>query len=183
MKCYLSKSETALVIFTGIGGSVDGYNKKYKFIAENLYMKYDASIFIVPVSSWSEKSTLIEEIMAKIDEYYRQIQIEDYQLYLMGLSAGASFIINEHYKYKRVTKVLAINPVLCINLDKTILALNQSQIPLTFIFAEKDPSCIFLKLVDLEKGGKNKVEIIEGADHEFSEHFDEFLSLPEKYLF
>lgn len=183
MKVYYNKTRIGVVIFTGIGESVDGYRDKYRQIAEYLYMKKGVSIFIVPVSSWTEKNSLIEETMAKIAEYYRQVQIEDYELYLMGLSAGASFIINEHYKFERVTKILAINPVLYINLDKIILALNQSQIPITFVFAEKDPSCIFLKLVDLEKNGRNKVEIIEGADHEFSEHFDEFLLLPEKYFF
>ena len=172
-----------MVIFTGIGGSVDGYKNKYKLIAESLHKKNKASIFIVPVSSWTERNTLIEKTMNEIDEYYRKAEVKDYELYLMGLSAGALFIISEHYKYERVKKVLAINPVLNVNLDRTIFALNQSKISITFVLAEKDPSCLFLKLIDLEKGGKNKVEIIKGADHEFSEHFEEFLSLPEKYLF
>ena len=175
-------SKTTLVIFTGISGSVDGYNDKYVKIADNVIKKYNASVFVISVESWNVFDSVLNEAKYYIDMYYKQLNIEDYSIYLMGSSAGATIILSQNYNWLNVEKVLAINPVIHFNYGKLVNGIEKSTAKTIVIMGDRDPSYMYLPMID------NKNELLscvtyENVDHQFTEHFDLFLKLPEKYLF
>ena len=175
-------SKSTLVILTGVGGSVDGYNDKYVKIANNIIKKYNANVFIISIESWNVFDSILNEAKYYIDMYYKQLNIKDYSIYLMGTSAGATIILSQNYNWLNVKKVLAINPVIQFNYNKLINGIEKSTAITTVIMGEKDPSFMYLPLID----NKNKLlscVTYENVDHQFTEHFDLFLELPEKYLF
>lgn len=175
----IENSNTTLAIFTGVGGSVDGYNDKYVKIANNIIKKYNASVFIISVESWNVFDSILNEAKYYIDMYYKQLNIKDYSIYLMGTSAGATIILSQNYNWLNVKKVLAINPVIQFNYNKLINGIEKSIAITTVIMGEKDPSFMYLPLID----NKNKLlscVTYENVGHQFTEHFDLFLELPEK---
>ena len=175
-------SDTTLLIFTGIGGSVDGYNEKYVKIAHNIMKKYNASVFVISVESWNVFDSILNEAKYFIDMYYNKLNIKNYSVYLMGTSAGATIILSQNYNWLNVKKVLAINPVIQYNYNKLINGIVKSTAITTVIMGEKDPSYLYLPMLN----NKNKLlscVILKNVNHQFTEHFDTFLGLPEKYLF
>ena len=179
---HTENSNTALIIFTGIGGSVDGYNDKYVKIANNIIKKYNTSVFVIAVESWNAFDSILIETKNLVDMYYNELKIKDYSVSLMGTSAGATIILSQNFNWKNVKKVLAINPVIQFNYGKLIDGIKKSTAKLTVIMGDKDPSYMYLPLID----NKNKLLsciTLENVNHQFTEHFDLFLELPEKYIF
>ena len=76
--------------------------------------------------------------------------------------------------------MLLVNLPLMINLHKTKDGIRNYKGKLTFVFGSKDPSFNYLPLI--QDFRNVDVVIVPGQDHNFSKG-DEFLYLPDKYLF
>jgi len=167
-----------------MGGSVKGYENKYAKIAERVSTDHGLTVFVAstPIDSWEGKNAFnnFELIMNCIAKYMEDFEISDYFVYTMGISAGGSFLLWYAYLYPMIKRVLAVNPVLRINLHRTkdgIAKFNGDFIIL--IFGEQDPSACFAPLLD----SRANVVILSDTDHQFRGNLEEFIELPEKYIF
>ncbi len=182
-KIYQANSNVGVIIFSGIGGSVDGFENKYAKIAENLKEKHNVSVFIFAVESWNQFDSLLKMAMDKICEYYKSLKIEDFSLYAMGVSAGASILASNSFKYSQIKKVLAINPVLQMNYFKLLDGVKSFVGKMIFIFGENDKSAKYCPLLEKQDFKNVDFVIVKGADHQFTNNLKEFINLPETYLF
>ncbi len=167
-----------LLILTGRCGSTKGYKNKYVTIAENIKQKYNFSVFVagIPKNCWQEHQQIFCDIIN-----YVLMHIEPNRFYVMGSSAGASLAIWYAYIFPEINKVLAINPVLNLNLHKTIDGINNfGGERLYVISGDKDPCAKWQGL--LPKNDKINTIIIERADHHFTNMLDEFITLPEMLI-
>lgn len=183
MRIYPSNSNLGVLIFTGIGGSFDGYKGKYSIIAKNLVEKYGANVFIVSVEGWNVFDVLFDNVMEMVNSYFQNLNILSYDIYAVGVSAGATLIVSKAYKFKSIKKVLSINPVIQVNFNQFIDGLERTFAKIFIVFGNKDPSFKFASLLSKYESDMVKIEIIKNVDHYFSQHFDVFVDLPEKYLF
>lgn len=183
IRIYHADSSLGVLIFTGIGGSVDGYKGKYNTIATNLVTKHNASVFVVSVQSWLQLDSLLESTMQAVENYYKQLHYADFRLYVMGTSAGGSMAVANSYKYAQIKKVLAINPVIMANYNKLLYGIENSRADMYFVFGDQDPSAPYIPYITDATKAKVKVDVFKNVDHQFTQAFDLFLSLPEQYFF
>lgn len=125
MRIYPSNSNLGVLIFTGIGGSFDGYKGKYSIIAKNLVEKYGANVFIVSVEGWNVFDVLFDNVMEMVNSYFQNLNILSYDIYAVGVSAGATLIVSKAYKFKSIKKVLSINPVIQVNFINLLTDLSE----------------------------------------------------------
>ncbi|MCQ2555836.1 MAG: dienelactone hydrolase family protein [Clostridia bacterium] len=185
-KIYSANSNFGLVIFTGLGGDIHGYQNKYVKIAERAVENYNTNVFVVGVKSWQEIDTLVESTMQQINTYFVERGFKEFKLYAMGVSAGATFAVAKAHNYASIKKVLAVNPVINICYNKLAYGMENSSVPITFVFGDKDPSMPYLPILEEEikrKSLKNtKIKIIKNADHQFVGMLNEFIDLPFNFL-
>lgn len=110
----LGKQHKIIIIYPGYNGTMEGYNGKYNTIAEILNKKYNFNVvqssnmcgqeanYSSDVQNWL-RHLIINELCEW--EYVRPIEI-----YLMGVSAGASACAMVAYEFPEVTKMLLIAP-------------------------------------------------------------------------
>ena len=110
----LNDKENLLLILTGRGGSADGFGNKYGKIRDRVREKYGFSVYIVrtPQDVWERKNAFFEEAVSAVIQYQ--------QIYMMGVSAGASIALWYAAGYPQIVRVLAVNPVLQINFDMAL---------------------------------------------------------------
>ena len=110
----MNDKENLLLILTGRGGSADGFGNKYGKIRDRVREKYGFSVYIVrtPQDVWERKNTFFEEAVSAVIQYR--------QIYMMGVSAGASIALWYAAGYPQIVRVLAVNPVLQINFDMAL---------------------------------------------------------------
>ncbi len=172
---FYGNSDNLLLVLTGIGGTVKGYANKYVTLANNVTKTQDFSVAVAttPKGSWQHTKENLDFIMNFIKEKYKG------KIYTMGTSGGANIILMHAHKYPQIKKILAINPVLNINFYKIKNGINQFDGNITMICGENDLSSSFCKII------KNNVKtfILKNIDHNFSNHLEDFINLPFKYLF
>lgn len=173
-------NEIIVFIKTGLGGSIYGYEDKYLKIAESLNYKFNCTVIVSP----NEKRIDLNTEMDFVKEYAFQNNLEDYKVYYFGHSNGALIGMCEAYKYPKIERLLLINAPLCMNPHKTIEGIkNFSGEKMFLLFGDKDPSFHFVKLFSELSNEKVIFEIIQDADHYFTNKLEHFMELPEKYLF
>ena len=116
----------------------------------------------------------------KDDFNYLNDYLNEGKIYFMGISNGASQAIQTEYDNDRIRDMLLINTPLMINLHKTKDGIKNYKGKLVCVFGSKDSSFNYLPLI--QDFRNVKIVIVPGQDHNFS-NGDEFLLLPEKYLF
>ena len=158
-----------LFIKTGSGGSIQGYQNKYLKIARNINYKYGLTVIVA-----SNLKTSITDDFENLEKYLKG------NIYFMGISNGASQAIQNKYNDDRIKSMLLINCPLMINLHKTKEGISKYKGKITFVYGTKDPSFNYLPLI--QDFRNVKIVTILGQDHNFSKG-DEFLELPNKYLF
>lgn len=173
IKCY-KKGKDCLLIITGIGGTVQGYQSKYNTIASEVIEKYKFSVMVAtsPVGSWQHTKENLDYIMTLLRQYNFQ------NIYAMGTSIGANILLMHSHEHKQIKRILAINPILNINLhkiNKGIASFNGKNI---IICGENDISYQYKELINK----KAEIIIIPKADHNFTNKLDKYIKLYE-YLF
>lgn len=174
---YYESGKDILLIITGIGGTTKGYKNKYEKIARNVIKKYNFSVVVAtsPFGSWLHTEQNLDYIM----NYIKSKRNYDYKVYAMGNSVGANILLWHSQKFPQIKKVLAVNPVMNINIH-LLKRLQDSTKDINIVFGEKDISSKFAKLVPINKNVR--VEILPNIDHNFTNNLNVFLELPIKYL-
>ncbi len=166
----------AVIILTGLGGNNLGHDGKYAKIAEKLNKERNASIFVfaTPENCWDNPAAVFENAVNCV---YSQIKPE--KIYVFGNSAGANLAICYSYLFPNIKKVVAVNPVLNLNIDRTKNGvLNFKGEKLLVAVGEKDSSRAFLPCVP-QKRNVRTITVAE-ADHLFTNMTDNFVQLSDQ---
>ena len=147
-----------ILIKTGKGGSVYGYENKY----------LDASILInkefgYPVVCASNPVETTSDTFTDIIEKAAQNEIP---IYFIGISDGALQGAQKACRYPNIQKMLLINCPLMINWHRTKEGLtNFCREDVTLVFGSEDPSSRFVPFVSNLTNSNLTVKIIDGEDH------------------
>lgn len=185
---YPGRQALALLIILGQGGSVDGYRNKYQIIASNLGKDYDANVFVVENHQLLEKDPqhFITSAMEFVEETMICFWFEEWETFAMGNSAWGLFLASCLDHYPQISRLLLVNPVLSFNFEQNIKNLADFQWQLTLIQGSEDGEApLYPLLKEALSWKQKKILILKGVDHEFKNPwgFEEYLKLPEKYLF
>ncbi len=112
-----SRSNVIVINYPGYNGDANGYNGKYKKIAEFIQEKGIGAVIRAsnyPVDNM-DYSQSVKDCLKEIIDYAmknsNQICFSDTpRIYLMGISAGASAIAAVAYEYSEIEKILLIAP-------------------------------------------------------------------------
>lgn len=167
----VSGSKDVFLIKTGVLDSIYGYQNKYLKIAKRINYKYGLTVIVM--ANLSDMN--IDDDLMRLKDY-----LKDGNIYFMGVSNGAAQGIQKEYGNVSFKRMLLVNIPLMINLHKTKEGIQNYKGQLTFVFGSKDTSFNYLPLI--QDFRNVKVIIVPGQDHNFS-NGDEFLYLPDKYLF
>lgn len=174
-----SKSEVVVLIVPGVDGSVDGYEDKYKRIAETLHKIHGAAIVRIsnPFISSLHWESNVRNILNYIETNSSDITTSDkFVVKVMAHSAGASVVAQVTNEYPYINHLLLINPASKLNIEGTKKGLNEFNGKIDILLGEEDPS-----LDDFEGF---EITVVKGADHNFSgEAFTAFLNAPNRYFF
>lgn len=175
---YYESGKDILLILTGIGGTTKGYENKYEKIANKVMKEYNFSVVVAtsPSGSWLHTEQNLNHIM----NFIKSKREKDYNVFAFGNSAGANILLWHSKNFPQIKKVLAVNPVMNINIH-LMKNLKDTKQKVNIIFGELDYSS---KLAELIPTNENvNVEILSNIDHTFTNHLDLFMDLPNKYLF
>lgn len=187
MRSYIGKSDVAVLILTGLGGSEDGYNGKYVDIATKLKDNHGASVFVfsTPSGAWEKGEDFLRSCLLDVDKLMKLNGKKDYIVYAMGSSAGASILASYSYKFPKIKKVLALNPVIHFLYNKLQKGLECSTAVTKVFVGENDQSMPYFSLISKINRENLEVATLPNVDHVFSgeQSFNLFLKLPEKIFF
>ncbi len=183
-----SKSGVVLLVIPGVDGSLDGYENKYKRIAETVHEQHGVSVVRMSnpfISSFHWESNIMH-ILEFINSNKNDIAgSDDIEIRVMAHSAGASVISQLAYDYPSISKMLLINPATKLGTDKIKQGLSSFAGYTVMLISSDDPSRVEAQMIaDQYKSDKVSTVIVEGADHNFSGiAFSKFLNAPNEYLF
>lgn len=172
-----------LIVKTGSGGSIYGKDNKYLRLSERMKSVYGASVIVSDNPLEIAPTENMALTMAVVEHYQKESTINP--VYYFGVSKGGQYAAMFAYQYQWVTKWLALNMPLFINWHRSrqgLEHLSQSQ-QMFLLFGDHDPSYPYAEIVDALKKENIKKVIVPNADHNFSASVEEFITLPEKYLF
>lgn len=167
----INGSKDVLLVKTEVSGSIYGTQNRYLKLAKRVHFEYGMTVIVA--GNLSDSSL-------KNDFYNLKDYLKDSNIYFMGVSNGAVQAIQSEYDNEQIKGMLLINTPLMINLHKTKEGIQNYKGKLVFVFGSKDPSFNYLPLI--QDFRNVKAIVVPGQDHNFS-NGDEFLYLPEKYLF
>ncbi len=175
-----------IIVFIKVGltGSIYGYKNKYLRIANNLNEKFGCTIFCV--SNPIDAGSSIYHGIKMIENYCIARKFCDYKIYFIGHSNGAMQGLYECSKFKKIKKCLLINPVLNELPRKIIKAFKDFSGEKMFVVCgSKDPCFNLFKLYSEHEDDYNHLKFVAylNTDHNFTGCMEEFIKLPEKYLF
>ena len=175
MDCdFYPAGEDCLLILTGLGGSVRGYNDKYAKIARTVGERFNCSAVVcaIPQSCWEHPGQTFENAL---NCAYSRTDFK--KLLIFGNSAGGTLALWYAYLYPQIAKVLAVNPVLNLNYHLLKEGLqNFCGEKMIICSGEKDGGAQWINFLQDKPNLLKK--IISGADHNFSGMESEFCVLP-----
>lgn len=179
INCGIIKGNEKIVfIKVGKDGSIYGYNNKYLTLAREINYKYGNTVIC---ASNNEKSTLINEI--DMIKNYCLDKFDNYYIYYIGVSNGASFGMRYGYNYEVVKKMLLINGPLMINFDKIINGLLKYKgEKIYLIYGSLDPSIKYVKLLKQIESDKINVITISNEEHNFNFNNEIFIQILADFL-
>lgn len=171
-----------VLIKAGQDGSNYGYENKYLKMAINLNNKFGCTV--ITSSNPFDGTNPLDNDLKIIDDYCKNNKLKNYEIYFVGLSNGAMIGLIWGYQYSKIKKMLLINSPIFINWHKIKNGLkNNKNQKIYLIYGEYDQSIKYIELYNPLLNNDIILNIIKGADHNFTNMMDEFVSLPEKYLF
>lgn len=180
-----AQSDTVLLIIPGVDGSVNGYEDKYIRIAEQAQDRH--SVAVVRIANPFISSFHWESNPRRILDYIeRNASVitgsnETPRIKVMAHSAGASIIARIAHEYDNISDILLVNPAEKLDSNAIRHGLGKANATVKIIFGEKDPSVSFAEAL---QGDGYQVEVVEGADHNFSgDSLPLFIGLPQEFLF
>lgn len=180
---YKGTNNNVVLIITGIGGSTKGYENKYLNMAQNIVENYKYSVFVAttPTGSWKHPKENIEYITNYIHNKISK-KNSHYNINVISNSAGATFMLWHAHEFKKIKKIVAINPVLNVNFHLVEKGMQQFKGDFCkVIIGEKDYSFKFTPL--LNKINNIQIVTLPNIDHNFTNNLNTFIEIPNKHLF
>jgi len=173
---------TIVFIKAGANGSMYGYENKYLRIAKSINQKYGYTVICSSNPDYNRENPLNQAIEL-IANYVENNNFDDYEIFYMGHSDGASLGAKYGYLYPKIRRMLLINSPIFFNWHKIKDGMKQfTGEKAIFVYGDLDPSYKYVEMLNLISNDRVKLEIIEGADHHFVGMLDDFIDLPNKYL-
>ncbi len=171
-----------LFIKSGQNGSMYGYRNKYYNIAKKINSKFKCSV-ICSSNPFDGKNNPLEDAIKVIEEYCKENNFKDYEVYYVGNSNGGFIGARWGYLYPCIKRMLLINTPLMINLYYTKNGIkNFNGEKVYFMYGTKDLSCQFVPLLN-NIGDNVEYYFFKGQDHYFSCGKDAIYNLIKDYLF
>ena len=165
-----------LLIKTGLGGSICGYNGKYIRIAQHFQSEGYSVLSCASPQNVDDRTSFevaIDTASRLMGNLFADVSI-DY----MGISRGAYQGILYGNTVEQIKAMLLINPPLTVNFSKQIAALRNLDKPSTLVIGTRDASFRFWQWICEIKNANLKLIEAEGADHHFKGRDQEFFDLP-----
>ena len=170
-------NNTIVFIKAGMHGSYYGYENKYLKIAKLLNKKHGCTV--ITASNPNGYLDDFESEMKSLKAYAYYHKWDNYQIYYMGHSNGASLGMINAYKFPEIKKLVCINGPLIIEPQKLIPGLEGfSGEKMYLVYGSKDPSYEMLKLYSQLESDKIEFVRIHGANHNFGGCLELFIDLP-----
>lgn len=176
---YISGNDTVLLIIVGQGGSIYGFNNKYEKMADYYHRGYGVTVVVA-----SNPYDGTDMLGVSID-FVRELAGNDAEIYCMGVSNGGRLCAQYGYMYPNISKMLIVNAPLMINWHRTKKGIERFRgKSVKFIYGSADPSFPYVGLIPLVSNdiAEISVDIVEGADHNFKSHEEEFLMTAECFF-
>jgi len=171
-----------LFIKTGQNGTIYGFDNKYLKIAKQINEKIGATVIVA--STYFTGKNSLQNGIELIEEYSKERNFIDYDIYYMGFSNGALIGALFANKYEKIKKMLLINMPLFLFLKNIINELNHFKgEEITLVYGDLDQSFKYIPLILPKIHDSIKLEILEDINHYFKDNEEIFINLPEKYLF
>ena len=159
------ESRRLLLIKTGLGGSIHGYNGKYLRIAQHFNSAGYSVLCCASPQDMDDRTSFdsaIELARHMLGSCFSNLSI-DY----MGVSRGAYQGILYGETVEQIKAMLLINPPLTVNFSKQIAALRNLDKPSTLVIGTKDaPYRFWPWICEIENTNLKLIEAA-GADHYF----------------
>lgn len=174
-------NNTVVFIKVGQDGSIYGYEDKYLKIATNLNNKYGYTVIVA--SNPFDGTNPLDHDMNVVKNYCKQENIKRYKVYYMGHSNGARIGLYWGYTQPKIKKMLLINSPLMMNLHNIKDGLKQcDDKKIYLVYGKNDPSYVYTTLLDRILNDNVTLDIINRADHHFTNMIEEYIQIPEKYF-
>jgi len=175
-------NNTIVFIKAGMKGSIYGYQNKYLKISKLLNQKHGCTVIVSSNPNGLEDDFESEMKSLKAYAYYHNWN--NYQVYYMGHSIGATLGIIHSFKYPEIKKLVCINGPLNINPTKLIDGIKSfSGEKMNLIYGSKDPTFSMANLYAELESDTVEITRIQGADHNFTNCLELFISLPDFFFF
>jgi len=166
-----------IINYPGFAGDIDGYNNKYRTLAEFMAQKIGS---VVRMSNQYRvgldyHATVQEDLRAVIlyalENSMSICGTEDPDIYLMGFSAGASAVSAVAYEFKQVKKILLVSP----SLDAGEISMRKGLAEFTgevYIVAGENDNFVGSQVAEwvfskIKKASIRKLVMIPDCDHQF----------------
>lgn len=163
-----------IVNYPGAEGSTDGYNGKYKTLAEYIVSQSLASVVRLPNPhtfgfGWDMN---LRHALAHIHENSKSIcNSNDPDIFLMGFSAGAGVIASLAWEYPTVKKILLLEPAPKVGEKGVIDGLCQYKGELYVVVGSGDEALgpeVGNKIIKAAiNASKKEIFVIPNCDHQF----------------
>ncbi len=167
---------TVFMIKAGKDGSIYGYQNKYLHLAHAIRAKYGYTVLC------ASNPYQFADSIAQAKEVIQEHAHKHFSMVYLGVSAGGTMGASYVCHHPEIVKMLLINIPLRINLMKVLKNMEGYQGECAFVFGSLDPSMPYVKLLEKVTNDRISIEIIENADHNLSQHTEQYQLLSEKYL-
>ena len=172
---FLKGNEKILFIKTGQGGSMYGYENKYRNIAHLANEKFGCTVFVSETSN--DKREVYEKEMEIVERAFPDGSCE---IYYLGVSKGGLIGIWYGADNAKVKRILSVNAPLMINFhNRTLPSLKKlTKNKVAMLYGTLDPSYRYIPFLQ----GYANVKTVEGADHNFEGKTNEFTDIAIEFL-
>ena len=168
----LHGNENIFFIKCGAGGTIPGYEDKYLKMAHRVHESLGATVICA-----SNYEKCLEMDKRAIEWCARYLELEEAELYLVGVSDGADQCIALS-RNAPTKKLLCINPSFVPGHDPSDRLILRSKVEKIFVYGTKDDEGYELLPKLKERAIPNfEIRWVEGADHSFTGMVDEFIAL------
>ena len=169
---FIFGNNKIVFIKAGAGGGIPGYQDKYLKMAHRVHERLGATVICA-----SNYEKCLEMDKRAIEWCARYLELEEAELYLVGVSDGADQCISLA-RNAPTKKLLCINPSFVPGHDPSDRLIIRSKIEKIFVYGTKDEEgCEFASKLLAREIPNFEIRWVEGADHEFTGMVDEFVSL------
>lgn len=169
------------LIKAGQDGSMRGYDDKYLKIAKKVNSEFGSTV--ICSSNPFDGTNPLNDAMEVIEQYVKENNFNDYEIYYMGYSNGGIVGARYAYIYPKIKKMLLINAPLMYNYSDTKKGISEFKGNVTAVYGSLDKSYPYIELLDEIENTKFNYYVIEGQDHLFSKDTYDFKNLPFDYLY